>query len=41
MLFTDYPWLIVVTTIVFCFLLAAILRTMLRRRARVRLQGND
>jgi cellulose synthase (UDP-forming) len=40
MLFSDYPWLMVVSTIFFCFLLAVILRTMLRRRARVRLQGN-
>jgi cellulose synthase (UDP-forming) len=40
MLFTDYPWLMVVSTIVFCFLLAVILRTSLRRRARTRLQGN-
>jgi cellulose synthase (UDP-forming) len=40
MLFSDYPWLMVVSTIVFCFLMAVILRTMLRRRARARLQGN-
>jgi cellulose synthase (UDP-forming) len=40
MLFSDYPWLMVVSTIVFCFLLAVILRTMLRRRARARLHGN-
>jgi cellulose synthase (UDP-forming) len=41
MFFSDYPWLMVVSTIVFCFLLAVILRAMLRRRARARLQGND
>jgi cellulose synthase (UDP-forming) len=40
-LLSDYPWLIVVSTIVFCFLMASILRAMLRRRARARLQGND
>jgi cellulose synthase (UDP-forming) len=41
MFFSDYPWLMVISTIVFCFLLAVILRAMLRRRARGRLQGND
>jgi cellulose synthase (UDP-forming) len=41
MFFSSYPWLLVVSTIVFCFLMAIIIRTMLRRRARARLQGND
>jgi cellulose synthase (UDP-forming) len=41
MLFADYQWLMVVSTIVFCFLMAAILRAMLRRKARARLQGSD
>jgi len=41
MFFSDYPWIMVVSTIVFCFLLAVILRATLRRRARARLQGND
>jgi cellulose synthase (UDP-forming) len=41
MFFSDYPWIMVVSTIVSCFLLAVILRAMLRRRARGRLQGND
>jgi cellulose synthase (UDP-forming) len=40
LLFSDYPWLMVISTIVVCFLLAVILRTMLRRRARSRLHGN-
>jgi cellulose synthase (UDP-forming) len=41
MLFSDYTWLMVVSTIGFCFLMAAIIRAMLRRRARLRLQGHD
>jgi cellulose synthase (UDP-forming) len=41
MFLTDYPWLMVISTIVFCFLMAIIIRAMLRRRARARLQGND
>jgi cellulose synthase (UDP-forming) len=41
MFFSDYPWIMVVSTIMFCFLLAVILRATLRRRARARLQGND
>jgi cellulose synthase (UDP-forming) len=40
MLFSDYQWLMVVSTMVFCFLMATIIRAMLRRRARARLQGN-
>jgi cellulose synthase (UDP-forming) len=41
MLFSDYPWLMVISTLVVCFLLAVTLRSILRRKARVRLQGND
>jgi cellulose synthase (UDP-forming) len=41
MLFSELQWLMVVSSMIFCFLLAAIVRTMLRRRARARLQGND
>jgi cellulose synthase (UDP-forming) len=41
MLFSELQWLMVVSTMIFCFLMAAIVRTMLRRRARARLQGND
>ena len=40
MLFSDYQWLMVVSTMAFCFLMAVIIRAMLRRRARARLQGN-
>jgi cellulose synthase (UDP-forming) len=40
MLFADYQWLMVISTLVSCFLLAVILRTTLRRKARSRLQGN-
>jgi cellulose synthase (UDP-forming) len=41
MLFSDYQWLMVVSTMFFCFLMATIIRAMLRRHARARLQGNS
>jgi cellulose synthase (UDP-forming) len=41
MLFSELQWLMVVSAMIFCFLIAAIVRAMLRRRARARLQGND
>ncbi len=41
MLFSDYQWLMVISTLVVCFLLAVILRSILRRKARLRLQGNE
>jgi len=41
MLFSELQWLMVVSAMIFCFLMAAIVRAMLRRRARARLQGND
>ena len=41
MLFSDYQWLMVISTLFFCFLMAVIIRSILRRRARMRLQGND
>ena len=41
MLFSKYPWLIVVSTLFFCFFMAVLIRAMLRRRARARLRGND
>jgi cellulose synthase (UDP-forming) len=41
MLFSEFPWLIVVLTLVFCFFMAALIRAMLRRHARARLQGDD
>ncbi|MDE3106385.1 MAG: cellulose biosynthesis cyclic di-GMP-binding regulatory protein BcsB, partial [Acidobacteriota bacterium] len=40
MLFAQFPELVVFSSLVFCFLMAVILRAMLRRRARSRLQGN-
>ncbi|WP_263365900.1 UDP-forming cellulose synthase catalytic subunit [Edaphobacter bradus] len=41
MLFSQFQWLMVVSTIIICFLMAGIVRALLRRRARARLQGND
>lgn len=41
MLFSQFPWLVVVSSIVVAFLMAILIRAMLRRRARARLQGND
>jgi cellulose synthase (UDP-forming) len=40
MVLQEYPWLIVIVAVIFCFLMAALIRAMLRRSARVRLQGN-
>jgi cellulose synthase (UDP-forming) len=39
--FSEFPWIVVLTTTFFCFVMAAVLRSMLRRRARIRLQGTD
>ena len=41
MLFEDYQWLMVISTLSFCFLMAVIIRSILRKKARSRLQGND
>jgi len=41
MLFSEFPWLVVGAAAVICFLMAALLRALLRRHARRRLQGND
>jgi cellulose synthase (UDP-forming) len=41
MLFENYQWLMVGFTLIFCFLLAIILRSILRRKARTRLRGDD
>ena len=41
LLFSEFPWLVVVTTLVICFLIAALIRSQLRRRARWRLQGAE
>ncbi len=40
MLFSEFQWLMVISTMIFCFLMAAIIRAILRRRARARLQGD-
>jgi cellulose synthase (UDP-forming) len=39
--FQEAPWLIAVVTVIFCFLMAALIQTMLRRHARLRLLGED
>jgi len=41
LLFAEFPWLVVLGAAVICFLMAALLRALLRRHARRRLQGND
>ena len=41
LLFSEFPWLVVVLAGLLCFLMAALLRAMLRRHARRRLQGID
>ena len=40
MLFERYQWLMVACILFFCFLIAVILRSILRKKARSRLQGN-
>jgi cellulose synthase (UDP-forming) len=37
--FEAFPWLIAMVTVIFCFLMAVLLQAELRRRARMRLQG--
>jgi cellulose synthase (UDP-forming) len=39
--FQQFQWLMVLGMVIVCFLLATIVRATLRRRARLRLQGND
>ena len=41
MFFSEFPWMVLLTVAVFCILMAALIRAMLRRRARVRLQGTE
>jgi cellulose synthase (UDP-forming) len=41
MLFAQNPLLVVICIFVFCVLMAALIRAMLRRRARARLQGSE
>jgi cellulose synthase (UDP-forming) len=40
-LFEDYQWLMAICTLVACFAIAIMIRSILRRKARARLQGND
>jgi cellulose synthase (UDP-forming) len=39
--FQDAPWLIALLTVMFCFLMAALIQAMLRRHARLRLQPTE
>ena len=41
MLFQNYQWLMVIIILALCFLMALLMRSILRRKARSRLQGND
>ncbi len=41
LLFSEFPWLIPLTTVAICILMAALIRASLRRKARARLQGNN
>ena len=41
MLFERFQWLMVACILFFCFLIAIILRSILRKKARSRLQGNN
>jgi cellulose synthase (UDP-forming) len=41
LLFAQYPWLLPLGVILFCILMAILIRAILRRRARVRLQGSE
>jgi len=40
LLFAEYPWIVVVITVLVCFLMAVLIRAKLRRHARGRLQGD-
>ena len=37
----EFPWLIAVVAVIFCFLMAVLVQAMLRRHARMRLQGTE
>ena len=41
MICSEFPWIVVAATLVLCLLMAALVRAMLRRKARQRLQSND
>jgi cellulose synthase (UDP-forming) len=38
---TEFPWLIALVVVIFCFPMAALIFAMVRRRARARLQGTE
>ena len=40
-LFSEFPWLVVVCMVIVCVLMAGLIRANLRRRARARLQGTE
>jgi cellulose synthase (UDP-forming) len=40
-IFQEFPWLIAIVAVAFCFLMAALMQAKLRRRARERLQGME
>jgi cellulose synthase (UDP-forming) len=39
--FSQFPWMMVIGAMIVCFLMATVVRASLRRRARLRLQGNE
>ena len=41
MFFERYQWLTAISILIFCFLMAIVFRSILRRKARARLQGNS
>jgi cellulose synthase (UDP-forming) len=41
LLFSEYPWVVALTTIGIAFLIAILVRAMLRRHARTRLLGTE
>jgi hypothetical protein len=38
---TEFPWLIILVVVIFCFPMSALIYAMVRRRARARLQGDE
>jgi cellulose synthase (UDP-forming) len=41
LIFQQFPWLIAIVALIFCFLMAVLLQARLRRHARERLQGDE
>ncbi len=41
LLFSEFPWIVVLATVIVCFVLAGLLRAMLRRHARARLRATE